>query len=84
MYADYFVSDGFHSIKCHFSEVCKESFERSYPSSIKIFNIVNMLICIESYGLELWSKDFSSEHANSAKNGPNSLLEFFGSGKAGL
>ena len=45
-YADYFVSDGFNSIKCHFSEVCKENFERMYPLSIKIFHTVNMLICI--------------------------------------
>ena len=45
-YSDYFVSDGFNSIKCHFSDLCKESFDRMYPSSIKIYNIVNMLICI--------------------------------------
>lgn len=30
-YSDYFVSDGFNSIKCHFSEVCKETFGRMYP-----------------------------------------------------
>lgn len=52
-YADYFVSDGFHSIKCQFSEVCRESFERAYPTSIRIFNIVNMLICVQSYFVEL-------------------------------
>jgi hypothetical protein len=45
-YSDYFVSDGFNSIKCHFSEVCKETFGKMYPQSIKIYNIVNMLICI--------------------------------------
>lgn len=45
-YCDYFVSDGFNSIKCHFSEVCKETFGKMYPQSIKIYNIVNMLICI--------------------------------------
>ena len=52
-YADYFVSDGFNSIKCHFSEVCKEKFERIYPSSIKIYNTVNMLICIQQYQLQI-------------------------------
>jgi hypothetical protein len=30
-YSDYFVSDGFNSIKCHFSELCKETFGRMYP-----------------------------------------------------
>ena len=75
LYADYFVSDGFHSIKCAFSPICKENFERSYPSSIKIFNIVNMLICVHSYRLELRSKDFSRDHSG--------VVDFFGSGKAG-
>jgi len=46
-YADYFASDGFNSIRCIFSEVCKENFARMYPASIKIFNTVNMLICIQ-------------------------------------
>jgi hypothetical protein len=30
-YSDYFVSDGFNSIKCHFSEACKERFLKMYP-----------------------------------------------------
>ena len=57
-YSDYFVSDGFNSIKCHFTEVCKETFGRMYPSSIKIYNIVNMLICIQSYSIVLRNKDY--------------------------
>jgi hypothetical protein len=57
-YSDYFVSDGFNSIKCHFSELCKESFDRMYPSSIKIYNIVNMLICIQSYSMVLRNRDY--------------------------
>lgn len=57
-YSDYFVSDGFNSIKCHFSEICKETFGRMYPQSIKIYNIVNMLICIKSYYLILRNKDY--------------------------
>ena len=44
--SDYFVSDGFNSIKCGFSAVCKEFFSKTYPNSINIFNTVNMLICI--------------------------------------
>ena len=52
-YADYFVSDGFHSVKCSFSQVCREEFERAYPSSVKIHTIVNMLLCVQSYKLEL-------------------------------
>jgi Shelterin complex subunit, TPP1/ACD len=46
-YTDYFASDGFNSIRCIFSQICKESFERLYPASIKIYNTVNMLICIQ-------------------------------------
>jgi hypothetical protein len=46
---DFFASDGFNSIKCLFSEQCKEQFEHRYPKSLKIFNTVNMLICIQSY-----------------------------------
>ena len=30
-YSDYFVSDGFNSIKCHFSDLCKEAFGKMYP-----------------------------------------------------
>ena len=52
-YSDYFVSDGFHSVKCSFSQACREEFERAYPSSVKIHTIVNMLICVQSYKLEL-------------------------------
>ena len=48
---DYFVCDDFHCIKCIFSEQCKEAFERKYPSSIKIHQIVNMLICVQEYQL---------------------------------
>ena len=55
VYSDYFVSDGFHSVKCHFSNECKEAFDRAYPTSIKIFNTVNMLICVQSYFVELRS-----------------------------
>ena len=51
------MSDGFHSIKCHFSEVCRETFNRAYPTSIRIFNIVNMLICVQSYYVELRCPD---------------------------
>ena len=52
-YSDYFVSDGFHSLKCHFSSACREAFDKAYPSSIRIFNIVNMLICVQNYYVEL-------------------------------
>lgn len=43
---DYFLSDGFNSIKCVFSDLCRENFSKSYPSSIKISNTVNMLLLI--------------------------------------
>lgn len=29
-----------------------------YPSSIKIYNIVNMLICIQSYSMVLHNRDY--------------------------
>jgi hypothetical protein len=48
---EFFASDGFNSIKCLFSEQCKEQFEHRYPKSLKIYNTVNMLICIQSYQL---------------------------------
>ena len=52
-YSDYFVSDGYNSIRCVFSEVCKEMFERRYPGSLKIYNTANMLICIMAYTLQV-------------------------------
>ena len=50
---DFFVSDGFHSIKCLFSERCKERFGEVYPGSVKIASIVNMLICVQSFRVEM-------------------------------
>ena len=50
---DYFVSDGFNSIKCHFSEVCRKKFEETYPTSLHISNTVNMLLCVQNYQVEL-------------------------------
>ena len=50
---DFFVSDGFHSIKCLFSDRCKETFGQAYPSSVKISTILNMLICIQSFKVEI-------------------------------
>ena len=50
---DFFVSDGFCSIKCLFSDQCKEMFEQVYPSSVKISTILNMLICIQSFRIEI-------------------------------
>ena len=52
-FSDYFVSDGLHSIKCRFSADCREAFDRAYPSSIFIFNIVKMLIGVQNYYVEL-------------------------------
>jgi hypothetical protein len=43
---DIFVSDGFNSIKCQFSQLCQDNFECNYPSSIKLHTILNMLVCI--------------------------------------
>ncbi len=71
-YADYFVSDGFNSIKCHFSEVCKEKFERIYPSSIKIYNTVNMLICIQQYQLQIRTVETLDNNPSIASKLPES------------
>ena len=54
---DYFASDGFNSIRCMFSETCKENFSLVYPQSLKIANTVNMLICIQSYYLRVAGAD---------------------------
>jgi hypothetical protein len=58
---DLFVSDGFNSIKCQFSQCCKEAFQKIYPASLKIYNTVNMLICVQKYSLEVKDKQNSKE-----------------------
>jgi hypothetical protein len=57
---DYFASDGFNSIRCVFSETCKENFSKLYPESLKISNTVNMLICIQSYFLQAVGEQLSA------------------------
>lgn len=54
-YSGFFVSDGWHSIKCHFSKKCRKAFEELYPTSVRISNLVNMLIAVESFSVELRS-----------------------------
>ena len=54
-YSDWFVSDGFHSVKCHFSQSCRGAFTETYPESVRIYDLVNMLICIEKCRVELRS-----------------------------
>lgn len=49
----YYVSDGFHQIKCVFSDICMANFEEMYPSCIKLKDIVNMMICVYDYELQL-------------------------------
>jgi len=50
---DYFVSDGFHSVKCVFSDTCRQLFESTYPESVKISSIINMLVCVPNFRIEL-------------------------------
>ena len=50
---NYFVSDGFNSIRCSFSRRCQETFKHTYPESVRIPIIINMLICVEKFRLEL-------------------------------
>lgn len=51
--SDWFVSDGFHSVKCSFSRACRDTFTENYPESVRIYDLVNMLICIEKCHIEL-------------------------------
>ncbi|CDW81589.1 UNKNOWN [Stylonychia lemnae] len=57
---DFFICDDQHQIKCVFSNICKEKFEQRYPSSVKIYNIVNMLVCVQEYQLQLQQQDLES------------------------
>ena len=50
---EYYISDGFHQIKCQFSKNCIDKFQSKYPGSIQIENIVNMLVCVYDYTLIL-------------------------------
>lgn len=59
--SDFFVSDGFNSIRCVFSPLCKENFQRTYPSSIKIHNTVNMLICVKQYQYQIRQADSAQD-----------------------
>ena len=47
------MSDGFNSIRCSFSERCQDTFRHTYPESVRIPIIINMLICVEKFRLEL-------------------------------
>ena len=49
----FFVSDGFHSVRCVFSDLCRKLFEHTYPESVNIAQIVNMLICVQAFRVEL-------------------------------
>ena len=51
--SEYYISDGFHQIKCQFSEECIKKFESKYPSSITFESIINMLVCVYDYKLIL-------------------------------
>eukprot|EP00347_Sterkiella_histriomuscorum_P010986 403374183 len=73
---DYFICDDQHQIKCVFSNQCKEKFEQCYPSSVRIYNIVNMLVCVQEYQLILQSQDLESGQKRVInKPGENSLNE---------
>jgi hypothetical protein len=47
------VSDDYSSIRCDFSQECKERFSARYPESLKIYNVANMLVCLQEYELLL-------------------------------
>lgn len=57
---EFYICDDQHQIKCIFTNQCKEKFEQRYPSSVKIYNIANMLVCILEYRLVLRSPDLIS------------------------
>jgi hypothetical protein len=50
---DYFVSDDHHMIKCSFSKQCIERFNQRYPNCIQVYNVANMLVCLQEYQLIL-------------------------------
>lgn len=47
------MSDDYNQIRCIFSNECKEKFSEKYPESLKIFNVANMLVCLQEYELIL-------------------------------
>ena len=49
----FFISDGFNQIQCEFSDACKAHFLNYYPPSLGITELVDMLICVENYQLNL-------------------------------
>lgn len=52
---EYFICDDQHRIKCQFSQQCINKFEERYPSSVKVHDVVNMLVCLYDYTLVLQS-----------------------------
>ena len=49
----FFVSDGFNQIECNFSDQAQQKFYEIYPQSVKMTDLVGMLICIFQYTLNL-------------------------------
>tara|TARA_B110000285_G_C15107187_1_gene608728 strand:+ start:245 stop:652 length:408 start_codon:yes stop_codon:yes gene_type:complete len=49
----FYISDGFNQIACEFSPKCVELFREKYPESVKIEDLVNMLVCVYDYELIL-------------------------------
>jgi hypothetical protein len=54
---DFFVSDDYNQIKCVFSPACKERFAARYPSSINVYKVANMIVCLQEYQLILKDAD---------------------------
>ncbi len=50
---EYFVSDDYNQIRCIFSNECKERFAERYPSSLSVYKVANMLVCLQDYDLVL-------------------------------
>ena len=83
---DYFVSDGFHSIKCLFTEACRKQFSETYPDSVTIPSIVNMLICVQRFHLELRSSlaSFKRQASQASSMYEESTMDVSGGNLSGI
>ena len=48
---------------------CRKSFDSTYPESLRIYNIINMLISVQSFSMELRAPNLSLTNSNGESNG---------------
>lgn len=48
------ISDGFNSIQCIMTNECIQTFERSYPGTFKIQDLIGYIISVKQYAIQLY------------------------------